>query len=284
MSQQDDWENRYQLDPEHASELTRLIRQSRFMTSAQGGLFTEHAIWPASRVLDLACGPGDWALDLAKAHQAEEVEVIGIDISKLMIDYAKAQVAAARIKNATFLVGNVMQPLPFPDHYFEIVNARFLTFMPTSAWPQLLQECYRVLKTGGTLRLTECEAAISNSPAFEKLTLMIVQALNKAGQGFSHNGHQLNVTAMLHFFLESNGFSAVQERAMLINCSYGQAYHEFQYQNYVVGSSMILPFLLKYEITSAEEFEQTCKQMQKEMLERSFCAKNFMVTAWGEKP
>lgn len=284
MSQQDNWENTYPLDPEHTSELIRLMRQSRFMTNAQGGLFPEHPIWPASRVLDLACGPGGWALDLARTHQAEDVEVIGIDVSKLMIDYARAQATAAQIANATFLVGNIMQPLPFPDHYFKIVNARFLTFMPASAWPQLLQECYRVLKSGGIIRLTECEAAISNSPAFEKLTLMIVQALNKAGQGFSHSGHFLGITTMLHFFLESNGFNTVQERATLINCSYGQEFHEFQYQNYVVGSAMILPFLLKYDMTSAEEFEQVCKQMQKEMLERSFCAANFLVTAWGEKP
>lgn len=284
MSQQDDGENTYQLDPEHTSELTRLIRQSRFMTSAQGGLFPEHAIWPASRVLDLACGPGDWALDLARTHQDEEVEVIGIDISKLMIDYARAQAAALRTRNATFLVGNVMQPLPFPDHYFEIINARFLTFMPVSAWPQLLQECYRVLKSGGILRLTESEATLSNSPAFEKLTLMVVQALNKAGQGFSPAGHCLGITAMLRFFLENNGYHDVQERAVMVNYSYGQPSHEFQYQNYVIGSSMILPFLLKHDVTSAEEFEQVFKQMQKEMLERSFCAICFMTTAWGEKP
>lgn len=284
MSQQDNWENTYQLDPEHASELTRLIRQSRFMTNAQGGLFTDHAILPASRVLDLACGPGDWALNLARTHQAQGIEVIGIDISKLMIDYARAQATAARIENATFLVGNAMQPLPFPDQHFDIINARFLTFMPTSAWPQLLQECYRVLKTGGILRLTESEAAISNSPAFEKLTLMVVQALNKAGQGFSQSGHYLGITPMLRFFLENNGFREVQERAIMVNCSYGQPSHEFEYQNYVIGSSMILPFLLKHEITSAEEFEQVCKQMQKEMLERSFCAVNFMITSWGEKP
>ncbi len=284
MSQHDNWENTYQLDPEHESELTRLIQQSRFMTNAQGGLFSDHALWPASRVLDLACGPGDWALDLAKAYRDEGIEVVGIDISKLMIEYAQAQAAAAKIENTTFLIGNVLLPLPFPDHHFDIVNARFLSFMPTPAWHPLLQECYRILKPGGSIRLTEGEATISNSPAFEKLTLLVVQALNKAGQGFSQNGHFIGITAMLRFFLESNGFSEVQERSTMVNYSYGQESHEFQYQNYVIGASLILPFLLKHNVTTSEEFAQVCKQMQSEMLERSFCAVSFTVTSLGKKP
>lgn len=284
MSLRDDEEHTYQLDPEHESELTRLIRQSRFTTNAQGGLFPEHAIWPASRIIDLACGPGDWALDLASAYRDEGVEVFGIDISKRMIEYAKAQTIAAQLTNATFMVGNLLKPLPFPDDYFDIVNARFLTFLPTISWNQLLQECYRVLKPGGLIRLTESEAALSNSPAFEKLTLMVVRALNKAGQSFSPNGHAIGVTAVLRSFLEKNGFREIRERPIMINASYGQEFHEFQYQNYAIGASMILPFLLKYGVTTQAEFEQIFKLAKHEMQERSFCAMNFLVTAWGEKP
>ncbi len=284
MSWQDEGENLYQLDPEHESELIRLIRQSRFMTDAQGGLLPERKLLPASRVIDLACGPGDWALDLASEGRDQGVEVIGIDISRLMIEYAQAQASAAQIDNIRFLVGDILKPLPFPDGHFDIINARFLSFMPASAWHPLLQECYRVLKPGGVIRLTESEATLSNSPAFDKLTLMVVQALNKGGRGFAHHGHFIGITAMVRSFLESNGFTDVQERAILLNYSHGQPAHEFQYQNYVIGSSMILPFLLKYEITTAEEFEQTYQQMREEMLEHSFCAVCFMTTTWGEKP
>lgn len=240
MSWRDDGENLYQLDPEHESELIRLIRQARFMTNAQGGLLPERKILPASRVIDLACGPGDWALDLASEGRLEGIEVIGMDISKLMIDYARAQASAAQLENARFLVGDILKPLPFPDNHFDIINARFLSFMPNTAWHQLLQECYRVLKPGGLIRLTESEATISNSAAFDTLTLLVVQALNKGGRTFSHHGHFIGITAMVRSFLESNGFTDVQERAILLNYSYGQPAHEFQYQNYVIGSSMIL--------------------------------------------
>src|SRR5437588_829451 len=133
MSSHDNQENMYQLDPEHESELVRLSKQSRFMTNAQGGLFSDHVIWPASRVIDLACGPGDWALDLAQMGKNEGIEVVGLDISQLMIEYAQAQAEVAKIKNATFLVRNILQPLPFPDQHFDIINARFLSFMPNSA-------------------------------------------------------------------------------------------------------------------------------------------------------
>ena len=284
MSQQDDSENTYQVDPEHSSELTRLIRQSRFMTHALGGLFPDHPILPASRVLDLACGPGDWALDLASSHRDEGIEVIGVDISKLMTGYAQAQAEAAGLTNARFLVSNIMKPLTFPDHYFDIINARFMTFMPASAWHPLLQECYRVLKPGGVIRLVEAEVAFGNSPAYEKLTQLIVKALNQAGQGFSPGGYYLGITAMLRSLLESNGFQEVRERANIINYSFGQPAHEFQYQNYMVGSTLILPFLLKHEMTTPTEFEEICKQLQGEMLDRSFSSVSFITTAWGHKP
>lgn len=284
MSQSHDEDNTYQLDPEHESELTRLILQSRFMTRAQGGLFTEEVIQPQSRVIDLACGPGDWALDLAIAYREQGVEVVGIDISTLMTEYAQAQATALGAQNATFLTGTILKPLPFPSDSFDIINARFLSFMPQSAWHPLLQECYRLLKPSGIIRLTEAEAAISNSPAYEKMTLLVVQALNKAGQGFSANGHVLGVTAMLRFFLERNGFNRVQERATVVNYSSGQPAHEFQYQNYVIGAPLILPYLLKHEVTTREEFEQITEHMQREMREHSFCSVSFLVTAWGRKP
>jgi hypothetical protein len=41
--------------------------------------------------------------------------------------------------------------------------------MPTTAWPVLIQECMRITRPGGIIRLTEFDTyGTTNSPAVEK--------------------------------------------------------------------------------------------------------------------
>ncbi len=96
-------------------------------------------------VLDIACGPGGWALDVALAHP--EVEVIGIDISETMVRYARAFARVQGLDNARFSTMDVLQPLDFPDGAFDLVNARFLAaVLPAEAWPEVVGEYVRVLR------------------------------------------------------------------------------------------------------------------------------------------
>jgi tRNA G46 methylase TrmB len=83
-------ENTYVLDIESAVETARLTDQHGPITRAMGGLCPEIIDFSGIKnVLDIACGPGGWALDVALAHP--EVEVIGIDLSDTMVRYAFLQ-------------------------------------------------------------------------------------------------------------------------------------------------------------------------------------------------
>src|SRR5579875_18431 len=58
--------NTYVIDSEEAAELARLMQQDRILTEALGGLFPEGRLLPEDGcLLDLACGPGGWALEVA---------------------------------------------------------------------------------------------------------------------------------------------------------------------------------------------------------------------------
>jgi len=61
------------------------------------------------------------------------------------------------LNNASFLVMNLLKPLDFPDSSFDLVNARFINFLPAGAWSRLLQEFRRIARPDGIIRLTESE-------------------------------------------------------------------------------------------------------------------------------
>src|SRR5581483_8063734 len=160
----------YVFDAESSLEMARLINQDRMMTQAMGGPLAGIAD-PASlqNVLDLGCGPGGWALDVAFACPDANVE--GVDSSRMLVDYANARARTQQLFNASFGLMDITQALEFPDASFDVVNARFLmAALKREAWSPLLKECTRVLRPGGLLRLTEVvDPGITNSAAVNQL-------------------------------------------------------------------------------------------------------------------
>src|SRR5437660_12153153 len=98
--------------------MARLLDQDRLITKGMGGLFPERAndFSGLHRILDVACGPGGWVLEVAFAHP--EIEVVGFDISQAMIDYANAKARVRGLNNARFLTMDMLKPLEFPDCSF----------------------------------------------------------------------------------------------------------------------------------------------------------------------
>ena len=276
-------ENTYVLDIESAAELARLLHQDGYVTKSMGGVLAEQTdISNIHDIIDIACGPGGWALEVAGSYP--DIKVVGIDISKSMIEYARALAKAQKLKNVEFLVMNALKPLDFPTASFDLVNARFLQgFISPHAWPALLQECLRVCRPGGIIRLTEIEAAITNSPASEKMVGMFTLALKLAGRSLSPEGRHLGIVLMLERFLRDAGCENVQSKAHVLSYSAGTEAHSGWYQNTMVGAQLLKPFLIKMQVTTHDEFDQLYEQMLRELREEWFCGIEFFLTAWGKK-
>ncbi len=131
--------NIYILDPNNDVEMVRLLAQHRFVTQLTGGLLPEpQNLANVHNILDIACGTGGWVLDMAKAHP--EIQVVGVDTSTRMINYAHAQKLLEHIHNAHFAFMNVLKPLDFPDNAFDIINVvSSFSFMPLAMW----RICYK---------------------------------------------------------------------------------------------------------------------------------------------
>ncbi len=273
----------YVLDAENAAEMARLLRQDRLLTKGMGGLFPdplEHA--SIRRLLDLGCGPGGWARAVASAHP--EMQVTGIDISQLMIEYAQVQAHEQEIGNVTFQVHNAREPLDFPDNAFDLINGRFLfAFMSPNAWPKLLQECRRMTRPGGVLVLTETEGPLTNSLATERLYGMSVEAMKQTGQSLSPDGRHIGITPMLGRFFRDAGYVNIQYKAHVLDCSMGTHAYQDVYQDCVTGYKLMQPFLVKMGVTTQDEVEGIYQRMLEEQQAQDFCQVWVYLSVWGEK-
>ncbi len=277
-------ENTYIIDPENETEMARLMLHDRLLTKGMGGLFPERSDFSTiHKVLDIACGPGGWVLDVARTYP--KIQVAGIDISQRMIDYAQAQAWVRGLPNASFRVMDATKPLDFPDDSFDLVNARFLFgFMLPASWPRLLQECQRILRPGRIVRLTEAEWGFTNAPAFEKLCSLSSKALQQAGQSFSPTGQHTGITPMLKRLLRDARYQHIQHMAHMIEFSAGTEAYDGFYQNLMTGFKLLQPFLIKWGGTTQQEVEDLYQQTRVEMQSDDFCAIWFLLTVWGQRP
>lgn len=276
-------ENTYFIDPESGAEMARLIGQDQMVTRSMGGLFSERKDMAGiKRVLDLACGPGWWALNVATTYP--DIQVVGIDISKLMVEYAQAQAHVRRLQNIRFQTKDVLQPLDFPDASFDLINARFIVFVPRIYWPTLLQECRRLLRPGGTIRLIEAEVPITTSLAFQQYAARATWAFKEAGHGFSPDGALWGITPVLAKLLRDAGYEHVQMKADTLEWSYGTEGHQPFYNDHMVGMKLSHPFLIRKGAATQEELDRLYKEALEEMNAKDFCAIFVILRAWGEKP
>jgi demethylmenaquinone methyltransferase/2-methoxy-6-polyprenyl-1,4-benzoquinol methylase len=75
----------------------------------------------AARILDLACGTGDFTLELAKRWP--DADITGVDITPEMIEIAKPKFANAR--NVAFSVGNAQELSDAETGSYDLVVCAF---------------------------------------------------------------------------------------------------------------------------------------------------------------
>jgi len=277
-------DHHYVLDPESATEMARLMQQDRIVTEGMHGFFPERSnLDDIHAILDVGCGPGGWALDVAQTYP--DRKVVGIDISATMVTYAQAQATAQRLSNVTFMVMNALQPLNFAEGTFDLVNVRGATSsVPRAQWSTFLRHSFRILRPGGILRVTEAEiVGLTNSLGHERMVSWVSLALQNKGYGFSPDGSHLGMLPVLGLLLQEVGCANIQSMSHMLDFSPGTALHESQYQNYKVWVALLKPVVLEHSRITEEEFDQTYQQMLLDMQLPQFRGLWSMLTVWGEK-
>ncbi len=279
-------DNTYIIDIESGAETARLIEQDKLFTQTMGGLFPEQADSlpdTISSLLDIACGPGGWATNVA--YKYPHIEVMGIDINVTMIHYAGAIAQARSIKNVRFEVMDAKKALEFDTASFDFVNARLtFGFMDKTSWVPYLTECLRILKPGGILRLTELEFVTTNSPALQRLTGYLYQILSQQGRTFSIDGSSFGMIHMLDKLLRNAGFQNVKIRPFLLDASIGSDLYFSTRNDYEVAYALLRPYLIKSGIVDEATFDEAYNTTLLDMIHDDFASVTTGFTTWGMKP
>ncbi|MFW9895790.1 MAG: class I SAM-dependent methyltransferase [Candidatus Thorarchaeota archaeon] len=98
------------------------------------------------KILEVGCSAGYITRYIAKSF---DCEIIGIDLSDLILEIAREETQKLNLKNILFQTGNV-ENLPFPDNSFDIVFGEAITALVPSPI-KVFKEYKRVLKPNGKI-------------------------------------------------------------------------------------------------------------------------------------
>lgn len=123
-------------------------------------------IAPGARVLEVAPGPGYFAIELAKLGR---YEILGLDISKTMVEIACRNASRAGV-SVDFHHGSASD-IPFADEQFDMLFCR-AAFKNFTEPIRALQEMYRVLKPGGRALIIDLRRDASMSQIRAEISRM----------------------------------------------------------------------------------------------------------------
>ena len=235
------------------------------------------------------CGMWTRSLGFDIAADRPEAQIIGIDLSVAMMDYARARARTQNLNNVSFIVQDFLtNKLPFSEGSFDLIHVRFAVgWLKDGEWLLLLSRCFVLLKPGGYLVITEGEGIYTTSLALERLQEILCQAFFTAGYGLSHSPRSLGVVAHLGYLLYQAGFRAIHTEATILDFSY---YHEDQAANRawrdsfhaLISESSI--FLFQTGVTTVEELAQLDAQISIDMFQEDFCGLGPLLTFSAQRP
>lgn len=239
--------------PSDGEELNRLDFQHYMLRYALRGNYAAPLRQPRE-ILDVACGTGRWAAEMATLFP--QANVVGLDLKAPPVESGATM---QRPDNFTFLQGNMLEGLPFPDNSFDFVHQRLvIVALPTSQWVQQARELLRVTRPGGWVELVEGDL-LPGGPGITTLNNLGEQMSLKRGMSFTN-------ASRIDSYLEQAGARNVQRR--MVNLPVGQkagrlgAMAEADYQAIYAS---VRAFLIAQGLISEEQYAQSLAQAQAEL-------------------
>jgi len=177
----------------------RLRILARVHQQATLALLLRAGIRSGMTCLDVGCGGGDLAFDLARLVGASG-RVVGVDIDEVKVEIAREEARAQQIANIEFRCSNIAET--DPEGEVDLVHARFLlSHLPNPA--AALARMRSALRPGGTIVVSDTDFrgyfSDPDSPALQRYAELYIRAARRRGA-------DANIGPGLPRLLSSTGF------------------------------------------------------------------------------
>jgi ubiquinone/menaquinone biosynthesis C-methylase UbiE len=264
--------------PRDMEEVNRLDFQHYVLRYAFQGLYAVPLRNPRD-ILDVGTGTGRWAREMAQLFP--RAKVVGLDITPPQSDEVASTGVGFDLRppNYSFVAGNLLEGLPFPDASFDFVHMRLLTFaIPADRWPFVIGELARVTRPGGWVESVEASPPRDGGPAMDLLASWTVAPLARRGVDaiFAPKTGDLLVGA---------GLAQVSAREIPLPMgAYGGRIGSMLALDYFSIIRSFEGLLVDRGLTTAEEFAQTLALAQADIDSPSYhCIFPFYI-AFGQRP
>ncbi|PWN52267.1 S-adenosyl-L-methionine-dependent methyltransferase [Violaceomyces palustris] len=267
--------------PTDSDEFDRLEKQHRLILHLFNGPISspevKHRLESGEplKILDVGCGPGSWAKQVAKefpnaiVHATDFVECFKPE-EKVEVDFDQ---------------GNVLSSLPYQDGTFDLVHMRFFTgALKKQEWEVATREILRVTKSGGWVQMVEPDGELRSQS--EEVS-EILNDWNRRGMrgSLEKRGGDPLAGIRLETFLRSAGSGSVRiltRSAPMAERYQGDELGALMKHDYLSLVSTLAPVLCITWGISSEEMVEWGSKVVKEC-ERLKAFHNF-VTAVAQKP
>ncbi len=241
--------------PKDLQEVSRLDFQHYMLRYALRTNYVAPLEHPQA-ILDVACGTGRWAKEMAQTFPA--ANVIGLDITP----HATDEQQAAQPSNYLFVQGNVLEGLSFADATFDYTHMRLMmAALPLDRWQFVVNEMVRVTRPGGWIELVEGDLLYGVGPAFDKLNQWGIELCKKRGIDLTIGPRVVN-------FLHETGLEPVYSHRVLIPTGkHGGRLAMMAETDYMAIFASVRGFLVSLGLTTEAEFDRLYQQAQREMHE-----------------
>ncbi len=239
---------------------------------AHFGTHTFAPIQRPARILDAASGTGRWAEDMKAS--LPEATITGIDVTTPLTVREHGQPQAY-----TFLQGNLLEPLPFPDASFDFVHMRLIySAMPAPKWPEVVRELVRVTAPGGWIELVEANLPRDGGPA-------LTQIVNWSSQGLALRGVDVALGSKVGEYLRAAGVIGVTEQAAAIPIgANSDKVGQMLAMDVLTGFLGAAPIIAQIFHIDQREIDETIRQAEAEIYDPRYHIVYPVYIAYGQRP
>ncbi len=188
---------------------TEYLKWSQFLEPYGFDLVNRLDFHVREKVLDLATGPGEPAMSIARLVGLDG-QVVGVDLSESMVALASRLATDRRLSNVSFRVMDA-EHLDFPENTFDAVVSRF-GFQIFTNPDVVAREAYRVLRPKGRIGVSVWSTA-EKASAIHTVVGPMLEFAEPDETGYLPTPYELGGPGEMVAFLEAAGFKdAVEQR------------------------------------------------------------------------